>query len=448
MALDVDSSAPGASRELGALRRRHLGVGLAVPLHEFLQDHRARRHVDAQREGLRREHHLDQAGREEGLDRLLEDGEQARVVRRDPPAQRVRPGPEAQHLKVLGGQRGAPLVDHGLDPGALLGRREADACGNHLRHRRFARGAGEDEDDRRQQARPVQPVHHERPGRGPHGRPRATPSGRPVLGASAAGAPRAVRRARGARGAAYGFGEIGVDGRVRAGVGGVDARRVEVQDALAHHDVLPQRHRPAFGDHHGHLSPHRCQPLPELLGVRDRGGQRDELHVVGEVDDHLLPYGTAVAVGEVVDLVHDYVPQPVEGRGVGVQHVPQDLGGHHHHRSLTVDRGVPGEQPDVLGAVTGHQVHELLVAQRLDGGRVEGLAALPETQVDGELPHHRLARARRCGDQHAAAAFDGAARLHLERVQVELQALAEDRQFGPRVRRALLGRGVPLRRRG
>ena len=92
------------------------------------------------------------------------------------------------------------------------------------------------------------------------------------------------------------------------------------------------------------------QPGAELLGVGDRGAQRRHLDFAGQVDDDLLPDRAAETVGEVVDLVHDHEAKVVQGVGVGVQHVPEHLGGHHHHRGVAVDAGVTGQQPDVFAA--------------------------------------------------------------------------------------------------
>ena len=54
---------------------------LAGELRELLDDDRARRHVDAERQGLGREHDLHQARGERLLDRLLHRRDHARVVR-------------------------------------------------------------------------------------------------------------------------------------------------------------------------------------------------------------------------------------------------------------------------------------------------------------------------------------------------------------------------------
>ena len=96
----------------------------------------------------------------------------------------------------------------------------------------------------------------------------------------------------------------------------------------------------------------------------------------GQVDDHLLPDRAAEPVGEVVHLVHHHVRQAVQGRRAGVEHVAQHLGGHHHHRRVAVDRVVAGQQADLVGAVPRDQVVVLLVGQRLDRRGVEALAAL------------------------------------------------------------------------
>ena len=89
------------------------------------------------------------------------------------------------------------------------------------------------------------------------------------------------------------------------------------------------------------------QPVAELLGVADRGRQRDQADRLGEVDDHLLPDRAAEPVGQVVHLVHHHVAEPAQGRRPGVEHVAQHLGRHHDDRGLAVDAVVAGEQPHV-----------------------------------------------------------------------------------------------------
>src|SRR5699024_11368221 len=70
-------------------------------------------------------------------------------------------------------------------------------------------------------------------------------------------------------------------------------------------------------------------------------------------------------VGQVVHLIHHHEPEPLQRVRAGIHHVAQHLGGHHHHRGLTVDGGVTGEQPHLVGAVASDQVVVLLVAQQI-----------------------------------------------------------------------------------
>jgi hypothetical protein len=97
--------------------------------------------------------------------------------------------------------------------------------------------------------------------------------------------------------------------------------------------------------------------------------------------------------------------------------------------------------------VPGNQVVVLLVGECLDGCCVEALAALFQGEVDGELPHHGLARSRRGRDEDASSGLDGLAGPHLEVVKREVVATGEPtertRPFGPASPR---GR-VPLRGR-
>ena len=127
-------------------------------------------------------------------------------------------------------------------------------------------------------------------------------------------------------------------------------------------------------------------------------------------------------------LIHDDVPQATQRVRAGVQHVAQDLGRHDDDVGLAVDRVVAGEQPDPVGPVATDQVCVLLVRQRFDRRGVEALAALGEGEVD-ELAHHGLARPGRCGDQDALAGLQRPTGGHLERIELELVLVAEDRQL-------------------
>lgn len=214
----------------------------------------------------------------------------------------------------------------------------------------------------------------------------------------------------------------------------------EVVHPASGHDVLPQRHGPVLGDDHLCVAPDGVQPVTELLGVGHGRGERHQGDGLREVDDHFLPHGTPEAVGEVVHLVHDHVAEAGEGLGARVQHVAQDLGRHHDHGSVRVDAVVTGQQTDLVRAVTPDEIGELLVGQGLDRRGVETLAALLQSQVNGEFTDDRLARPGGGRDQHPLAGLQRLAGLDLERVQSEFVHLAEGPKGG-----GLLGRTDPGR---
>ena len=74
VALDVDAAPSGPPGQLGVLRRRDVGVRLTVELHQLFEHDRARRHVDAERQGLGREDGLDRPCGEQLLDDLRKVG--------------------------------------------------------------------------------------------------------------------------------------------------------------------------------------------------------------------------------------------------------------------------------------------------------------------------------------------------------------------------------------
>lgn len=131
----------------------------------------------------------------------------------------------------------------------------------------------------------------------------------------------------------------------------------------------------------------------------------------------LLPYRTAESIGQVVHLVHHDEAEGVQSTRTRVQHVAQDLGGHHHDRGIAVDRGVAREQSHARLAVLVHEVAVLLVAQCLDGGGVEGALTLAQGEEDSELTHHGLSRTRGGRHEDGSAAFDAGTPCALEVIQ-------------------------------
>src|SRR5439155_19765141 len=94
---------------------------------------------------------------------------------------------------------------------------------------------------------------------------------------------------------------------------------------------------------------------------------------------------------------------------------------------------VTRQQADPGGAVLPREVAELLVGQRLQRGRVEGLAVVGERPFHGELGHYGLTRAGGGGHQDGLAGVQGLDALDLEPVQGERVALGEAFERGHRV---------------
>ena len=120
-----------------------------------------------------------------------------------------------------------------------------------------------------------------------------------------------------------------------------------------------------------------------------------------------------------MDLVEDDGVQALEQIRAGQQHVAEHLGGHHHHGRPRAQRGVAGEQPDVIAAVGGRQLRVLLDS----GAGWEVWCSRPATgaerQMDTEGGHERLARSGGCRDEHGVAGLEGFQGLDLEVVEGE-----------------------------
>ena len=427
--LDVYAAPPRAPGQLGVLGRGDVGVRLAVELHQPLQDHGPRRHVDAQGQGLGGEHRPDAAGGEQLLHYLAEGRQHPGVVCREPATEAFDELPVAQHGKVLVGQALDALLDRTTDPGSLGRRDQPHVVAQQLGHGRRAANPAEDERDGRQQPVAVKSLDDlgtARAAAETPGLPRWAPTiAAPASCADAAGTPEAIGSA-GPVATTDALQQLRVDpGRVTGSGAGRALLREEVVQALADHHVLPQRDGAVLLDDHRGIAADLAEPGAELLGVAHRGRQRDHLHVVGQVDDHLLPDRAAEAVREVVHLVHHHEAEPAQGPGPGIHHVAQDLGGHHDNGGLTVDRGVAGEQSDLVGAVASHEVGILLVRQGLDRRGVEGFPPGGQCQEHRELPHDGLAGAGGRGHQHPLSGGNRLARLDLEVVEREVKTLGE-----------------------
>ncbi len=192
-------------------------------------------------------------------------------------------------------------------------------------------------------------------------------------------------------------------------------------------DVVAQLNRSLLLDDDLHGTAHALEPRPELLRVRHGRGQTDEHHVAWSEHYHFFPNRTSERVLEVVDLVQDDEPEAVEQWGAGEEHIAQHFGRHDHHRSFRTVRYVAREKTRFFGPVRGRQLCELLVGQRLQGGRVEGFATLFQGTCDGVVRHHRFARSRGCRDEDGPTLLQCLTCGLLEGIEREAQARQEPR---------------------
>ena len=119
----VLTATPGSSRELCVLAGCHELVLLAGELGEALDDDGPCRHVDPERQGLGREHDLDQTLLEQFLDGFLEGRDHPRVMGGNPVRKARDPLVIAEDVELLFGELGGADVGVLGDPLALIGRR-------------------------------------------------------------------------------------------------------------------------------------------------------------------------------------------------------------------------------------------------------------------------------------------------------------------------------------
>ena len=160
------------------------------------------------------------------------------------------------------------------------------------------------------------------------------------------------------------------------------------------------------------------------------------------MNNRLFPHRATETVRQVVHLIHHHIAQAGQRGRVGVEHVAQHLGGHHDHGCFRVNARIAGQQAHVILTVRAHEVVVLLVAQRLNGGRVERLHAAAQRQVNTELAHNGLTRTRRRGNQDGAVRLHGGTRLTLKIVQRKIQGRLKSPEGGLCVGGALSGCGI------
>jgi len=159
----VEAAPAGAAGELGVLPWREKRVMVAGELAELLDDDGLGRHVDADRQRLGGEDHLHQAFDEARLNRLLERGHHARVVRGDAGFQLHEELGVAQHRQIGGIDAAEACLDDVADAFAIGGAGEVHAGSDHAARCLVALVATEDEADGRQHPVPLERLDHFEP---------------------------------------------------------------------------------------------------------------------------------------------------------------------------------------------------------------------------------------------------------------------------------------------
>jgi hypothetical protein len=169
-------------------------------------------------------------------------------------------------------------------------------------------------------------------------------------------------------------------------------------------------------------------PLGDLLDIRDRRREGDERDVLGTVDDDLFPHGATSLITHVVALIEDRIGQIF--RRSQVKHIAEDLRGHYQNRRLGVHLHVAGQDANLLRAKLAAEICILLVAERLNGGRVGNALLMREGSDDGKLGDERLAGTGRRGDNHRHASGDVVDGLFLKGIEDERITPAEGLEQG------------------
>ncbi|CAI8169321.1 MAG: Uncharacterised protein [Synechococcus sp. CC9902] len=156
-----------------------------------------------------------------------------------------------------------------------------------------------------------------------------------------------------------------------------------------------QRHRSEVAHHQRGGPVHFLDPVGELPGVGDSGGEGQQLNRRRAVNDGLLPDRAPLGVIHVVALVKHHRlnigERIITFIRFGVEHVAKDLGGHHHDRGLAIHTQITGHQTDVLVSELLSEIPQLLVGEGLQRSCVEDLLAMGQGAINGVLTHERLA---------------------------------------------------------
>ena len=281
VALRVDATPARAPRQLRVLPRREIHVRLAIKFDELFQHHRARRHVDPQRERLSGEDGPHQPAHEEIFHNVAKCRQHTGVVGGETAGEHLAPLPEVKHLEILFRDAFHPGIDDLFDLLRFLRLGQAHPRAVALVEGAVAAGAGEDEGDGRQHLLPLQELEHLRPAEGAvlvlRARRAAAPAGIPAL-LRALVALGQCTRAKALPGDVVGFALVGIAllealdalHQFRVDLAG-RARLEKWVDLVPDEHPLVQRDRAMLGDDDLGIAAHGRKPLAEFLGVRHRG---------------------------------------------------------------------------------------------------------------------------------------------------------------------------------
>ena len=174
--------------------------------------------------------------------------------------------------------------------------------------------------------------------------------------------------------------------------------------------------------------------VTEPAGESCRGinGRReeDEADVWRHQNERLLPNMSTIHVVDVVDLIEDHGTQRIHtdgtgraemcrGRGMFEEQIAQDFRGHHDNLGIRIGLDVT-RQDAHRGA--GEEVFEImvfLVAEGLNGCRVEDTLVLAESVGNRIFGHQSLTRARFGGNKDVFVVVDCGNRMGLKGVEGE-----------------------------
>ena len=201
---------------------------------------------------------------------------------------------------------------------------------------------------------------------------------------------------------------------------GVVQQRVQT---LGTAEAEVQRNRPVITHHQRGRTMNLLDPVGQLPGIGHGGGERYQLHRGWAVNDRLLPDRAPLRVVHVVALIEHHRFHISQGIvmliRLGVEHVAEDLRGHHHDGGLAIHAEVTGHQTHVLRAELIAEIAQFLIGESLQRCGVEDLLAMGQGTMNGVFTDQGFAGS--CGgtDHDRMSLVEGIHGLQLKIIQRE-----------------------------